>query len=172
MPTPTPTPIGGHEVPTLPALPPSSGPTSSCWTAPTPGFSPLRLETLAIQVESDETLVVPGQVIHLRLLVTNRGSTMARNLLVCAPLDAALTRTQPTSSQGQVWLEEPGLVAQLAGLPAGRQAEVSIELSIPADYPLGGVIEHQAWLLAGSQRASSDLWTWALPPALLPPTGM
>jgi hypothetical protein len=36
---------------------------------------------------------------------------------------------------------------------------------------LGGVIESQAWLFADGQRASTDLLTWALPPAYLPPTG-
>lgn len=123
-------------------------------------------------MDSDEFLVVPGQTIHLRLLVTNQGNTTATNLLVCAPLDGVLEKAQPSSSQGRVWLEEPGLVAQLGSLSAGSQAELSIELGIPADYPLGGVIEHQAWLFSGSQRASSELWTWALPPMWLPPTGM
>jgi uncharacterized repeat protein (TIGR01451 family) len=122
--------------------------------------------------ESDQYLVVPGQTITQRLVVRNGGSNALSNVLICNPLDPALVRGQPRTTQGQARVEPEGLLVELGSLAAGQTAQVDLSLTIPADYPLGGVIESQAWLLWGSgQQASTDLLTWALPPAYLPPTG-
>lgn len=171
--TPLPAPPTNTPVPSATPSPPTQpdGQGASCWTLPTPGFSPVEVANLSFQAQSDEYLVVPGQTVHLRLVVANDGTSTARNLRICAPLNPALQRTQPTASQGQVRLEQPGLVADLGDLGAGEEAVVALELDIPVEYPLGGVIEHQAWLFSAAQRASSNLWTWALPPGWLPPTG-
>lgn len=162
---PTVTPLPPALVPVAPVVP------SRCWAVPTPGFAPVRQPSLVFEAQSDEALVVPEQTLHLRLLVSNRGSAAVRDVVICNPLVAALEPAQPTASQGSVRLEPEGLIAELGSLAAGQQAEVSVVLAIPADYPLGGVIENQAWLFAGDQQASTGLWTWALPPAWLPPTG-
>lgn len=188
--TPPPPPTAAPGQPTATLMPPTATPTApastplpvsptassgalpiSCWTVPTPGFSPERLDNLAFAAESGESLVVPGQTLTLRLTVANRGNSVARGVLICNPLPAALQRGQPNASQGRVRLEPQGLIAELGDLPAGQTAQVSLTLVIPPDYPLGGVIEDQAWLFSEGQRASTQLLTWALPPAWLPPTG-
>lgn len=169
--TPTPTPAG--PLPTTTALPPALTPVAPerCWTVPTPGFTPVRQANLLFEATSEETLVVPGQTLTLRLMVTNQGADPVSDVLICNPLVAGLRPEQPTASQGQVRLEQEGLIVELGDLAPGARVEVSLVLTIPADYPLGGVIESQAWLFAGDQQASTGLLTWALPPAWLPPTG-
>jgi hypothetical protein len=63
------------------------------------------------------------------------------------------------------------LLFEIAELAPGESAQVELALTIPADFPLGGVIENQAWLFGDGLQVSTDLLTWALPPAFLPPTG-
>ena len=61
------TPTAAAATPTrVGAAPAPIGP-SVCWTSPTPGFEPLRLEALEFEVTSDQYLVVPGQTISFRL---------------------------------------------------------------------------------------------------------
>jgi hypothetical protein len=138
---------------------------------PTPGFQPARLDGIAFEASSDQSLVVPGQQVLLRLSVTNGGAEVLPNALICNPLDPALLAGTPAASQGQARLESQGLIAELGDLAAGATARVELSLTVPADQPLGTVIEDQAWLFFDGQRASTSLWTWALPPAWLPPTG-
>lgn len=121
--------------------------------------------------ESDQRLVTPGQTITLRLLVENTGPNALADVLICNPLNPALIVGQPRTTQGRAWIDAAGLAAELDTLEEGQVARVELSLRIPADYPLGGVIENQAWLFSNGQRASTDLLTWALPPAYLPPTG-
>lgn len=166
--TSTPTPAG------KPSPAATSGPAAlpaDCWALPTPGFTPERLESLRFEAESDAYLVVPGQTVRLRLIVRNNGQRPASAVLLCAPLSPALQRGQPVASQGAARLEPAGMVAQLGDLAPGRTAQVELSLSIPADQPLGTVVENQAWLFSAGQRASTSLLTWALPPAWLPATG-
>ncbi len=145
---------------------------SACWAAPTPGFAPERIPSVEWRAESDQSLVVPGQTITQRLVVRNTGATALSGVLICNPLNKALVPGQPKTTQGQARIEPEGLLVNLGNLAAGQTAQVELSLTIPADYPLGGVIESQAWLLwSNGQRASTDLLTWALPPAYLPPTG-
>jgi uncharacterized repeat protein (TIGR01451 family) len=175
--TPTPPP-GASATPTatrtrtapLPAVPsqPGAGP---CWTVPTPGFAPERALSLLWSIESDQFLVVPGQTITQRLLVENSGAITLSDVLICNPLNRALVAGQPSTTQGIASIEPEGLLVELGDLAAGQTAQVELSLGIPVDYPLGGVIESQAWLFTGGQRASTELLTWALPPAYLPPTG-
>ncbi len=167
-PTNTPVPIQPTETPTpaAPAVAPSQ-----CWTFPTPGFQPQRLPDLAFEADSPQQLVTPGQTVQLRLVVTNNGNAEAPDVLICNPLVPALQAGQPSASQGQVRVESAGLIAELGDLPAGASAEVTVDLTIPSDQPLGRVLENQGWLFSGGRQASTGLWTWALPPAWLPPTG-
>ena len=113
----------------------------------------------------------PGQDATLELVVGNLSDQVVGNLLLCAPFDPDLVVTNPTASRGRAKLEPQGLVVELDELASGASARVSVDLGIPVDYPLGGVIESQALLFFNGQQASTDLWTWALPPAWLPPTG-
>jgi hypothetical protein len=174
--TPTRTPVSATATPTrtrtapLPAQPaqPGAGP---CWTVPTPGFAPERAVTLAWSIESDQFLVVPGQTVTQRLLVENLGAVDLSDVLICNPLNPALAPGEPITTQGVARLEPEGLLVELGDLATGQAAQVELSLRIPADYPLGGVIESQAWLFADGQRASTNLLTWALPPSYLPPTG-
>jgi hypothetical protein len=122
-------------------------------------------------MEGGQVLVEPGQNVTLELFIDNVGDQDIGNLLLCSPLDADLVPANPTASQGRVQLVSQGLAVELDDLAPGATVEVSVDLGIPGDYPLGGVIESQAWLFFDGQRASTDLWTWALPPAWLPPTG-
>lgn len=170
--TPSPTPAGTlTATPTRPAgvLPP--GLPADCWAVPTPGFAPQTVDGITLTVESDQFLVVPGQQVTLRYRVANQGADDLANLLICAPLQAILQRGQVSSSAGEVQLVADGLLFELAELAAGESAQAEVQLTVPADAPLGGVIENQAWLFADGVAASSDLLTWALPPAHLPPTG-
>ena len=154
----------------LPAQP--AGPAiASCWTVPTPGFVPVRVASVAFTIESGQSLVVPGQTVTQRLSVQNIGSTDLSDALICNPLNPALVPGVPTTTLGRARLEPQGLVVELGDLAAGETAQVELELRIPADFPLGGVIESQAWLFSAGLQASTDLLTWALPPAYLPPTG-
>ena len=123
------------------------------------------------RIESDQFLVVPGQTITQRLLVENTGAIALPDVLICNPLNPALVPGRPATTQGVARIEPEGLLVELGDLAPGQTAQVDLSLRIPADYPLGGVIESQAWLFADGQRASTDLLTWALPPAYLPPTG-
>lgn len=148
----------------------SAGP-SVCWTSPTPGFEPVSLDDLEFEATSDQGLVVPGQTITLRLDVTNLGTTSAEDLIICNPLDPALLRGKAMASQGKATLVPEGLIVELGDLPAGQSATAELTVTIPVNFPLGGVIEDQAWLYATGQQASTSLLTWALPPAYLPPTG-
>lgn len=164
----TATPTRAAPAATLPVRPGAN----SCWAAPTPGFAPERAASLEWRAESDQFLVVPGQTITQRLVVRNTGNSALANVVICNPLDPALTAGAPQTSQGQARVEPEGLLVELGSLPAGQSAQVTLSLEIPADHPLGGVLESQAWLLWDSgQRASTELLTWALPPAYLPPTG-
>lgn len=144
---------------------------STCWTVPTPGFAPQSLDSIDLVVESDQFLVVPGQQVTLRYIVTNQGVADLTDLLICAPLEPILGRGQVSASDGTARLVADGLIVELAELAAGDSATVEIGLTIPASAPLGSVVENQAWLFADGIQASSDLLTWALPPAFLPPTG-
>ncbi len=161
--TATPTrPAGGVPSPVLP---------DRCWAMPTPGFSPQSAQDVSIVAESDQFLVVPGQQVTLRYIVANEGDTDLTDLLVCAPLEAILGRGAVTASDGEARLVADGLIFELVELAAGDSAQVEVQLTVPATAPLGSVIENQAWLFADGLQASSDLLTWALPPAYLPPTG-
>lgn len=168
-PTPTAT-VTPTATPTLVPAPiqPAS---QSCWTIPTPGFQPEQALSASWTAESDQYLVMPGQTITLRLIVKNTGTNQLANLTVCNPIMTGLVVGKPTSTQGRVWVEQPGIVAQLGNLAAGSTARIDVKLSIPATQPLGGVIENQGWLFSGNQRSSTNLLTWALPPAYLPKTG-
>lgn len=162
--------------PTATPLPPAVAPVAPvaprrCWTAPTPGFAAVRSPQVQFDAQSPEFLVVPGQSMTLRLTVANRDTVALRNALICAPLNPALERSQPTTTQGRAQLEAEGLVVELGNLAPGATAEVQLRLTIPPTYPLGSVIESQAWLFADGRQASTELLTWALPPAWLPPTG-
>lgn len=152
----------GGAVPVLPA---------NCWAVPTPGFAPQLVSGISFTVESDQFLVVPGQQTTLRYIVVNQGNSDLSGLLVCAPLEPFLERGAVTASDGEAQLVADGLVFELATLAAGASAQVELQLAIPADAPLGSVIENQAWLFAEGIQASTDLLSWALPPAYLPPTG-
>jgi len=154
----------------LRAAPAPIGP-SVCWTAPTPGFEPERMQALEFVADSNQGLVVPGQTLKLRLTVTNLGDKAIEDVLICNPLDPALRRGKPVVSQGKASLVSEGLIVEVGDLLPGGKATAEISLTIPVEFPLGGVIQDQAWLFAGSQRASTNLLTWALPPAYLPPTG-
>lgn len=145
---------------------------SQCWTVPTPGFQPVpAVASIDFKAITAQPLAVPGQTVKLQLAVTNKGTATLKNVLICNPLDPALTPGQPKASQGQVERDAKGLIATLGDLPAGKTATVDVDLTIPATQPLGGVIENQAWLFSNGQAASTNLLTWALPPAWLPPTG-
>jgi hypothetical protein len=96
---------------------------------------------------------------------------VVKNVVICNPLDARLQHGKPITSQGRATLVPEGLVVELGDLAPGKGAKVELPLTIPPNYPLGGVIEDQAWLLAEGQQASTGVLTWALPPAYLPPTG-
>lgn len=170
----TPTPLPGATAsptprvsPVLPVRPEAN----PCWAVPTPGFAPEIAQQFVWSAASDQFLVVPGQTITLRLALENTGSSALQSVLICNPLDPVLVPDQPATTQGQARIESEGLLVELGNLAAGQTAQVELSLRIPADYPLGGVIESQAWLFAGGQRASTELLTWALPPAYLPPTG-
>lgn len=152
------------------ALPPRPG-ANPCWAVPTPGFAPEAAQQFVWSAASDQFLVVPGQEITLRLVVENTGTSDLPSVSICNPLDPALQPGQPSATQGRVRLEPEGLVAELGALAAGQTAQVELSLRIPPNYPLGGVIESQAWLFSADQRASTELLTWALPPSYLPPTG-
>lgn len=152
----------GGAVPVLPA---------NCWAVPTPGFAPQPVDGISFTVESDQFLVVPGQQTTLRYIVANQGDSDLTGLLVCAPLEPSLERGAVTASDGDARLLADGLVFELATLAAGASVQVELQLAIPADAPLGSVIENQAWLFAEGVQASSDLLSCALPPAYLPPTG-
>jgi len=166
--TPTPTPTRAAPAATLPVRPGAN----SCWAAPTPGFTPERAASLEWRAESDQFLVTPGQTITQRLVVRNTGSSALANVVICNPLNPALLAGQPQTTHGQARLEPEGLLVEIGSLAAGQTAQATLNLEIPADYPLGGVIESQAWLLwDNGQRASTELLTWALPPDHLPPTG-
>ncbi|MEI2690717.1 MAG: hypothetical protein V9H69_13815 [Anaerolineae bacterium] len=166
--TATPSPTRPAPAATLPVRPGAN----SCWAVPTPGFAPERAASLEWSAESDQFLVVPGQTITQRLVVRNTGASPLANVVICNPLNPALLADQPQTTKGQARVEPEGLLAELGSLAAGQTAQVTLSLEIPADYPLGGVIESQAWLLWDSaQRASTELLTWALPPDHLPPTG-
>ena len=154
----------------LGAAPAPIGP-SVCWTVPTPGFEPERLRALAFDATSDQGLVVPGQTLSLRLAVTNLGDKAIKDVLICNPLDPALQRGKPVVSQGKASLVSEGLIVGIGELLPGVKATAQISLTIPVEFPLGSVIQDQAWLFAQGQRASTNLLTWALPPAYLPPTG-
>lgn len=174
--TPTTPPATATATPTRtrPASPPAgpAGPAiASCWTVPTPGFAPARVATVAFVIESAQSLVVPGQTISQRLVVQNTGPTDLGDVLICNPLNPALVPGAPSTTLGRARLEPQGLVVELGDLAAGQSAQVELSLAIPADFPLGGVIESQAWLFGGGLQASTGLLTWALPPAYLPPTG-
>jgi uncharacterized repeat protein (TIGR01451 family) len=138
---------------------------------PTPGFVPTRELSIEWRIESDQFLVVPGQTVAQRLLVENTGASTLSDVLICNPLDPALETGEAVVTQGIARLEAEGLVVELGDLAAGQTAQIDLSVRIPANYPLGGVFESQAWLFANGQRASTDLLTWALPPAYLPPTG-
>ncbi len=175
--TPTPPP-GATATPTATATRPATAPLpaipaqpASCWTVPTPGFAPPRVASLVWTASSDQSLVVPGQTISQRFTVRNAGDATVIDALICNPLNPALIPGQPRASQGRARLEPQGLVVELGELAPGQSAQVELSLRIPDDFPLGGVIESQAWLFADGRRASTDLLTWALPPAFLPPTG-
>jgi uncharacterized repeat protein (TIGR01451 family) len=142
-----------------------------CWTVPTPGFEPVRVEALEFEASSDQGLVVPGQVVTLRLKATNVGSDVVENVLICNPLDPALQPGTPNTSQGEAALVAQGLVVDVGILQPNVSATTELTLTIPIDFPLGGVVEDQAWLFAEGQQVSTSLLTWALPPAYLPPTG-
>lgn len=165
VPTATPTP---RLLPTQPPLPSGTG---QCWDAPTPGFAAENLAQLDWRAESDQSMVVPGQIVAVRLIAENKGSAALLGVVICDPLEPALIPGQPQTSQGAARLEAQGLYVELGDLPAGGRAEVTLELQIPTDYPLGRVVENQAWLFSGGSRASTGLQSWALPPAYLPPTG-
>ena len=122
-------------------------------------------------MNSDQALVVPGQTLTLRLTATNLGNEVIGDVLICNPLDPALQRGKPVVSQGRATLAAEGLIVEFGDLLPGDSATAQISLTIPADFPLGGVIQDQAWLFAQDQRASTGLLTWALPPVYLPPTG-
>lgn len=167
-PTATPTATRAAPVATLPVRPGAA----PCWAAPTPGFAPETTSALEWRAESAQFLATPGQTVTQRLLVRNTGASTLSNVVICNPLNPALVAGAPQTTQGQARIEPEGLLVELGSLAAGKSAEVTLDLTIPADYPLGGVIESQAWLLwDAGQRASSELLTWALPPAYLPPTG-
>jgi uncharacterized repeat protein (TIGR01451 family) len=138
---------------------------------PTPGFAPQRIVSLDWNIESDQFLVAPGQTVTLRLLVQNNGPTALSSVFICSPLNPALVAGRPTTTQGRARVESSGLLVELGDLDADQSARIELDLRIPVDFPLGGVIENQAWLFSNGQRASTDLLTWALPPAYLPPTG-
>jgi uncharacterized repeat protein (TIGR01451 family) len=138
---------------------------------PTPGFDQARIANLAFEATSDQSLVVPGQMFSFRLTATNLGKETVADVRICDPIDAALLRGKPVTSQGKASLVPEGLIAELGALASGDTATVELSLTIPGDFPLGGVIENQAWLFANGQQASTSLQTWALPPAYLPPTG-
>lgn len=169
-PPPLPPPGQTPVAPTV-AAPARSVTPRTCLAVPTPGFAPVPLTTLTFEGLSDQFLVVPGQAISLRLVVTNPGKAPARDVLICSPLPPELVKGQPQASQGRARVDRLGLVAELGDLAPGRTAEVALTMTIPGSYPLGGVIENQAWLFTGDQRGSTRLLTWALPPAWLPATG-
>ncbi len=173
----TPTATPGAGTPTASATPTRLGITATpigpgvCWTVPTPGFEPVRSQVLEFEVNSDQALVVPGQTLTLRLAVTNLGNERIGDVLICNPLDPTLQRGKPVVSQGKATFAKEGLIVEFGDLLPGDSATAQISLTIPADFPLGGVIQDQAWLFAQDQRASTGLLTWALPPVYLPPTG-
>lgn len=144
---------------------------SNCLTVPTPGFEPEIIQALEFVANSDQGLVVPGQTLMLRLTATNLGDKIIQDVLICNPLDPALQRGKPMVSQGNASLVSEGLIVEVGDLLPGIKATAELSLTIPVDFPLGGVIEDQAWLFAEEQRVSTNLLTWALPPAYLPPTG-
>ena len=154
----------------LGAVPAPIGP-GDCWTVPTPGFEPERMQAVEFVADSDQGLVVPGQTLKLRLTATNLGDKTIEDVLICNPLDPALRRGKPKVSQGEASLVSEGLIVEVGDLLPGIKATAEMSLTIPVGFPLGGVIDDQAWLFAEGQRASTNLLTWALPPAYLPPTG-
>ena len=158
----TPTRLGAAPAPIGPA---------DCWTVPTPGFEPERMQAVEFVADSDQGLVVPGQTLRFRLTATNLGDNTIEDVLICNPLDPALQRGKPKVSQGKASLVSEGLVVEVGDLLPGIKATAEMSLTIPVGFPLGGVIDNQAWLFAEGQRASTNLLTWALPPAYLPPTG-
>jgi uncharacterized repeat protein (TIGR01451 family) len=170
-PTVTATSAPTNSTPTRVGATPTQGKPAACWTVPTPGFDQVRVAGLAFEAASDQSLVVPGQTFSFRLTATNRGKETIAEVRICDPIDPTLSRGKPVTSQGNASLVPEGLIAELGALAPGDTATVEMPLTIPADFPLGGVIENQAWLFANGQQASTSLQTWALPPAYLPPTG-
>lgn len=157
--------------PTRVGATPTQGKPLVCWIVPTPGFDQVRAADLAFEATSDQSLVVPGQTFSFRLTATNQGKEAIADVRICDPIDPALTRGKPVTSQGKASLVPEGLIVEVGALAPGDTATIELPLTIPTDFPLGGVIENQAWLFANGQQVSTSLQTWALPPAYLPPTG-
>ncbi|MEA3337834.1 MAG: hypothetical protein U9R25_18230 [Chloroflexota bacterium] len=177
QPTSTPGPV--EPTATLPAavtpvVPPVPVPLfvpEDCLTWPTPGFIPEQLPTLMFEGSSDFFMAVPGQNVQLSLNLKNLGSSPVHDVVVCNPLDSALELVDASVTQGTTRVMPGGVIAELGTVPPRGTAEIQLMLTIRGEQPLGTVIENQAWVAADDQRASTWLWTWALPPAWLPPTG-
>ncbi len=86
---------------------------ASRWAAPTPGFAPERAASLEWRVESAQFLATPGQTVTQRLLVRNTGASALSNVVICNPLNPALTAGAPQMTQGQARIEPEGLLVEL-----------------------------------------------------------
>lgn len=157
---PTATPLPGATASPAATAMPTSAPTAANTSAPA---------VLLLTKEADRTVVWPGLDVTFTLVLTNRGASSVRDVVVEDALPAELIAGS-VQSTGAAWNGRT-LRARTAVLPPGGRFVVTFTARVRDDPAAGGIIVNQAAATAiGSQRAVAGV-VLVLPPAELPPTG-
>lgn len=143
-----------------PAVTATTGATATAVPAPA---------ALVLTKAADRTVVWPGLDVTFTLVLTNRGASSVRDVVVEDALPAELI---PGSVQGSgaAW-DGRTLRGRTTVLPPGGQVVITFTAQVRGDLAAGGIIVNQAAATGtGSQRAMAGV-VLVLPPAELPPTG-
>ncbi len=157
---PTATPLPGATAAPDATAVPTAVPTAANTSAPA---------VLLLTKEADRSAVWPGLDVTFTLVLTNRGASSVRDVVVEDALPAELVAGSVQSTNA-AWNDRT-LRARTAVLPPGGRFVVTFTARVRDDPAAGGIIVNQAAATAiGSQRAVAGV-VLVLPPAELPSTG-
>jgi len=163
--TPTPTPTF---TPTPTRRPDEPTPTPT----PSPGVTgTVVAEKLVLAQTSSSGMALPGSELVFTLQLTHAGPEELLDVRIEDVLPASLLLQEVAVYGGEVETAGNRVTITLDRLAPGLTVVITVRAQVVADVALGTIIDHQPVVYDADVEQRWPLWSVALPPAELPPTG-
>lgn len=140
-------------------------------TSPQAGEGSAAGSSLVVAQEITPQDVMPGQMMNIRLVVTNTMAESVTGILLLDHLDPGLRPLEIRASQGAARVQGQVVLVDVGTMEAGQVVLVLIAARVDPGARNGQIILNQATVDFDGGQASSEIEAAGLPPAELPATG-